>query len=108
MPVGVTLMRANGKFYYSPPFARGESAASLTIEVLINVGNATLDVTVQHKNSEDTSWASAGTFTQFTAEETNTANVTGLKEMVRYMYAVGGDAGDFVHMFVYAPSWSSV
>ena len=105
MLVGVTLINSSSS-YYCPGFARAGETLSLTVEVMNLEGSATLDIDVQHKNSGDTTWTSAGTFTQIGSTGISTEDVTGLKEQIRLKYDVGGTANsDFVHFYVFAPTW---
>ena len=68
-------------------------------------GSATLDIAVEHKNSSDTTWTAIASFTQFTGTGHGSLTTGPFKEQLRFKYDVGGNAGDFVHVFVYAPVW---
>jgi hypothetical protein len=107
MIVGTTLFKLDGNPYYTPSFGRGGLAATFSIEVR-NV-NATPDVTVtvEHRNEDDTSWTTAGTFSTITAAGTTTLDVTSIKEIVRLKFVFdGGDASDAgIHFFIPAPAW---
>ena len=105
MVVGITLMYSTTP-YYSPAFPRGGEAATFAVDVTHKEGSPTFVVAVEHKNAEDTSWTTAGTFTAITATGLATKDVTGLKEELRLQYLfTGGSAGDFVHLVVPAPQW---
>jgi hypothetical protein len=69
-------------------------------------GSPTLEVEIEHKNTEDTTWTTAGTFTAITGVGVQAQDVTGLKEQIRLkFYYSAGSAGDFVHLVVAAPAW---
>ena len=106
MPIGVTMIKSASS-YYSPTITRRGCIGIFTVDVMINEGAATLDIDIEHKNNDDTSWATSGTtFVQWTGTTGyKTAEVSGLKEMIRFKYDVGGDAGDFVHVLVHQPIW---
>ena len=103
MIVGTTIMWS-AVAYYSPSFPRGGEAATFAADVTHVEGSPSLSIVVEHKNSEDTSWTTAGTFTAITGTGLATKDVTGLKEEIRLKYEYGsGSAGDFVHLVVPAP-----
>jgi len=57
MVIGTTLMKLNGDPYFSPTFGRGGLGAVFSCEVFQVAGSSpTLDIEVQHKNVEDTSF----------------------------------------------------
>ncbi len=105
MVIGTTLLKLAGTTYYSPAFPRGGPAAVFSIECLQITATA-VTVTVEHKNIEDTSWASAGTFSAITVAGTTTADISGLKEMVRFSYAITAtNSYDGIHFRMLAPAW---
>jgi len=106
MIVGTTIFRFDGNPYYSPAFPRGGEAAVFTVETTHVSSAPTFDVTIQHKNEDDTSWADLGAFTSITAVGTSTKDVSGVKEMVRlkFTFTTTG-ADDAVHIIVPAPAW---
>ena len=104
MPIGFTLI-VSTTAYNSAPFARAGQTANFTVACLNNEGVAELDIIIEHKNAEDTSWTTAGSFAQITATVTTVVTVTPLKQMLRYKYTVSGDTGDFVHIYMYPPAW---
>jgi hypothetical protein len=106
MVIGITLMKLGGTPYYSPQFPRGGNAAVFAAEVLNLSTGAGLDIIVQHKNSDETSWTTAGTFASIGAADVETLEVTGLKEEIRFRYSVtGNDEYDAVHFNMLAPAW---
>lgn len=107
MVIGTTLMKLNGDAYFSPSFGRGGLAAVFSCEVFQVAGSSpTLDIEVQHKNAEDTSFALLGSFAQFTAADLKTLSVGAIKEQIRFKYTVGGGAATAaVHFNMLAPAW---
>ena len=106
MVVGTTLMKLTGAAYYSPSFGRGGNAAVFGCEALIVSSGASLDIDVEHKNVEDTTWASKGSFTTISAVGVSTKDLSGLKEQIRFKYVVNGaTATDAVHFNMLAPAW---
>lgn len=104
MVIGTTLLK-NATAYYSPTFGRGGLGAVFSCEVLQGT-SFTLDIDVEHKNVEDTTWTSLGAFSQFTGAGVDVKDLTGLKEQVRFKYTVGGaQAYSYVHFNMLAPSW---
>ena len=80
---------------YTLPSPRGGAAATFVVDV-IELNSATnLNITIEHKNRGDT-WALAAGFTAITASGVHTLDITGLKEMYRYAFALGPSpsAGD--------------
>lgn len=107
MIVGTTINHPGDTTpYYSPSFPRGGEAANFSLDVTHLVGTLTFDVDVEHKNMEDTTWSSAGTFTGITATGVSVKDITGLKEEIRIKSSFStGSAGDFVHVVVAEPAW---
>jgi len=106
MVVGTTILVLDGSVYYSPSFPRGGLAATFSLDVTHFHGVTNLLVTVQHRDENETDWSDAGSFTAVTAAGTGTADVTGLKQIIRFKYAfTGGNAEDGVHLVMQAPSW---
>ncbi len=105
MVVGTTLLYSATP-YYSPAFPRGGEAATFAVDVTHLEGSPTFAVTVEHKNAEDTSWTTAGTFTAIAAAGLATKDVSTLKEELRLKYSfTTGSSGDLVHIVVPAPQW---
>ena len=105
MVIGTTLMYS-ATAYYSPSFPRGGEAATFAVDVTHFDGGPTLVVSVEHKNVEDTSWTTAGTFTNITATGLATKDVGTLKEELRLKYLFSaGAVGNLAHIVVPAPQW---
>ncbi len=110
MIVGTTILRLDGNAYYSPEFSRGGLGATFVVDVShIILGGATqLNVLVEHRNSEDTTWATAGTFSAISATGVESKDVSGLKEIIRLSFGFSGGtpvASDAARFLVQAPSW---
>lgn len=110
MIVGTTIFYLDGNTYYSPEFPRGGLAALFTVAVshLVLGGAAGLDITVEHRNSEDTNWTNAGTFGAVTSTGSATLDVAGLREIIRLAFDFSGGtpaADDAAHILIQAPSW---
>ncbi|MHC4490398.1 MAG: hypothetical protein ACYTDU_02070 [Planctomycetota bacterium] len=92
--------------YYSPSFPRGGEAAVFSVDVTHMGGTPTLVVTVDHKNVEDTSWSTAGTFSNISATGVATKDISSLKEELRFAFTfAAGTVQDFFHVIVPAPAW---
>ncbi|MGE0190463.1 MAG: hypothetical protein AB7T63_00330 [Planctomycetota bacterium] len=107
MYVGSLYQAMSGGNYLSPTFPRGGLAATFAIEVFDLSGSSpTFECTVEHKNEEDTTFSSIGSFTSMTATGVHTLDVSGLKEQIRLSFAVGGGvATNTVYANVTAPMW---
>jgi hypothetical protein len=107
MYVGSVFIRMNGTTYNSPTFPRGGLAGLFGIELLALSGTSvSLECVVQHKNREDTSYTTAGTFASMTAAGLATLDVSGLKEEIRLAITVGGSAAtNTVYAIVLPPMW---
>jgi hypothetical protein len=76
------------------------------MDVTHKSGSPTMVVTVEHKNVDETSWSTAGTFSSVTSTGVATLDVTSLKEEIRIAFTFSaGSAGDFYHVVVSAPAW---
>jgi hypothetical protein len=103
--IGITLLKSATP-YFSPTFGRGGLAALFACEVLQVGTGGTLDIEVEHKNPEDVTFSSLGSFTQLTAAGVGTKDLVGVKEQVRFSYLVGGaQAWSYVHFNMLAPAW---
>ncbi len=107
MVVGLTIFAMDANPYYSPQFPRGGGAGTFTVEVTHIAGSPTLQVEIEHANTEDTGWTQARAFSNITSTTVASKDITGLKEIVRFKFGFGASptAGDGVHAFVPAPSW---
>ena len=108
MIVGTQLTVMGGTTpFYSPSFPRGGEAALFSLEVTHIWGSSpSLAVSVEHKNEDDTTWASAGSFTAITAAGiVPTKDLSGLKEELRFSFLPTGSDGEAFHVIVSAPAW---
>ncbi len=101
MAVGASVV------YYSPTFVRGGLAGLFAFDVMGLMGTGTtLECDVEHKNSEDTNFTIAGTFSSMSALQVWTLSVSGLKEEIRLAVRVGGAAANnTVYANALAPQW---
>ena len=107
MVVGTTIFKLDGNPYHSPSFPRGGLAGTFVVRTTHVSGSPTVTITVEHRNAEDTSFSSAGTFANITATGTTEVDLSSLKEIVRFKYEfdVGDDATDAIHFVMQLPSW---
>ena len=105
--VGTTVIKLDGTAYYSPSFPRGGLAAFFTVDTTHTEGSPTFKITVEHRDENDTTFTSAGTFADITSPGTSGVEVTGLKQIIRFKYEfdAGDDSTDAVHFVMQAPSW---
>lgn len=92
---------------HTPSFPRGGLSATFVVEAILKAGTSpTLVVNVEHKNVEDTSWSSAGTFSDIGSTGVSTKDLSSLKEEIRFAFTFGaGSAGDFFYIVLPAPAW---
>lgn len=110
MFVGSNIFYLDGNPYYSPEFPRGGLAATFSVDVTHFAVTGATDflITVEHRNSEDQTFSSVGSFSAITGVGTASADFGTLKEIVRFKYEmVGGTpvASDAAHFLMMAPSW---
>jgi hypothetical protein len=110
MLIGEYVMRLTGLDQFSAPFGRGGQNAMFSIDVLdVPGGGIQLNIDVEHKNLEDTTWGLLGSFTAITTAGVKTLTATGLKEMLRFNYSISGGGGAAVYDTFYintlAPVW---
>jgi hypothetical protein len=106
MVVGTTLIKLDGAVYYSPSFPRGGLAATFAVDTTHFEGLTDLTITVEHRDEHDVSFTSAGAFSAITAAGHSDKDISDIKQIVRFAYALnGGSATDGVHIVMQAPSW---
>jgi len=107
MILGATLLKGNGDAYYSPSFPRGSMTGNFRVQATSKWGTSpTLDIDIEHRNADETSFVSAGTFTQITTTGSHSKTQSALKEIVRLKYVIGGtEAYAGWHFLVLAPQW---
>jgi len=106
MLTGFNLLVMGGASFYSPSFGRGGEAALFSVEILGLMGSPTITVDVEHKNEDDTTWASAGAFANITTTGVFTKDLSSLKEELRLKFTpVSASDGDGCNMMVAEPAW---
>jgi hypothetical protein len=106
MIVGDLLLVMAGDPYFGPPISRATCSANFLVEVSNRTGTSQLVVTIQHRNRDDTAWGAAGTIGPIAANGTYPAQLSGLKELVRYSYAfTAGAPTDGMYVFGASPQW---
>jgi hypothetical protein len=106
MIVGDLLLVMNGDPYFGPPMTRSTCKAVFSVQVTNRTGSSALQIDIEHRNRDDTSWAVAGSFATINANGTYSDTVSGLKELVRYKFTFGaGDPEDGMYVFAAAPQW---
>lgn len=106
MLIGQYIKRLTGLNQFSPPFPRGGQGVVIAIDVLDAPANSSLAVDVEHKNLEDTAWATLVSFATISTTGLKTAEATGCKEMLRLNYRVSlGTATTTFYIDVPAPAW---
>ena len=107
MLVGTSFFKMDGNPYYGPEFRRGGLAATFAVDVTHLVGSPTVTISVEHRNSEDTTFTSVGTFSSITSVGSASVDLSGIKEILRFSYVFDGadDATDGVHLVMMPPSW---
>ena len=104
--IGSPIISSGGSSpVYSKPAPRGGASALFSIEVLDISATYGIDVAVEHKNEEDTTWSSAGTFAGISATGVATKDISSLKEELRFAFTPTGTDGDAFHVIVAAPAW---
>ena len=82
---------------FTTPQPRGGNAVTCVLDVMeLDTASATLEVTLEHKNRGDTSWSGAVSFSSISATGVQVVSASGIKEMVRWSFALGtgATAGD--------------
>ena len=97
----------DGTAYYSPSFPRGGLAAVFAVDVTHLMGSPTFKITVEHRNEDETSFSTLGTFADITSAGTSQLEVQSIKQILRlkYEFDAGDDPSDGVHFIMQAPSW---
>jgi hypothetical protein len=106
MFLGQNLLKQDGNTYYTNPIARGGEAGLFSLSITHVANSPTVAVSVEHKNSADTSWTTAGAFSSITTVGEYQLGVSGLKEMVRIALVISGaSANAGINVVLNAPSW---
>lgn len=104
---GDLLLVMAGDSYWGPPMGRVTLNARFGVQVSNVVGGGvSLSIYIEHRNSEDTAWTTAGTFTAITALGSYALVINGLKEWVRYCYKfTAGSSSDGMYVYSSMPQW---
>ena len=105
MTTGDNYFVMGGTALYSPSFPRGGEAAMFSVETLAKIGSPSLAIDVEHKNFDDTTWSSVGTFTAITTLTVSTSDISGLKEEIRIKFTMTGADGDAFNLLIPSPAW---
>lgn len=107
MIVDTTLLKLGGTPYYTPPFPRQGLAATFVVDVVELTGSPTVTVDVEHRNRDETSFASLGTFSSITTDGLKTASFSAIKEIVRLKisFAAGDTWSDAIRCVIQSPTW---
>src|SRR5262245_58576907 len=110
MLIGEYIMRLTGLDQFSAPFGRGGQNAMFSLDVLdVPANGAALAIDVEHKNLEDTTWTTLGSFSSITSTGVKTLTATAIKEMLRFNYSISGGSGaaaaDAFYINTLAPVW---
>jgi len=91
---------------YSTPARRGGEAGIFVVDVLEFLSSTNLQISIEHKNSEDTAWAAVGNVAVVNAAGVASAHISGIKEFYRWSMAfqAGVAAGD-MYRLVKSVSW---
>ena len=93
--------------YYSPPFSREGLAATFVADVTHKrtTSGLVLLLSLEHKNLADTTWSTAGSFAAISTIGVATKDITGLKEILRWVAAFSnGSAGEF-YWALFTAAW---
>ena len=106
MKIGDWLFKAGGTTMYGPTFGRGGLGVIFTVSILALLGSPSLTITVEHKNHDDTTFTTLGTFSLINAMGDFTKNLSGVKEEVRFAYSISAtNDWEGVLLNMTAPAW---
>ena len=80
MTTGENHFVMGGTSLYSPSVPSGGESALFSVEVLAAIGTPSLAISIETKNTEDTTWGVAGSFAAITALGVATKDVSTIKE----------------------------
>ena len=105
MTTGENHFVMGGTSLYSPSFPSGGESALFSVEVLAAIGTPSLAISIETKNTEDTTWGVAGSFAAITTLGVVPKDVSTLKEEVRLKFTMSGTDGDAFNLLVPEPAW---
>lgn len=96
-----------GLRYYSPAFPRRGKAATFTVHVADVSDPAALEVAIEHRSAEGTSWATAATFLlPITGAAVATKDVRSLDEVLRFAFELNtGSSDHWAHVADMVVTW---
>ena len=85
-----------GVTFYTMPESRKGGSAIFIVDALTLNSTGPLAVSVDHKNTEDTSWTALGAFAGISTTGVSTKYLSGIKEQIRFAvtFGAGSAAGD--------------
>lgn len=113
MIIGQTICAEDvtGETYWTPWFPRQGDACTSVVETICIAGSTTLEVTLFHKDPNDTGDGTAnGSAASITTATTTPFRRTGCKALVRYKLLYKRDSGTgtvFCHLRFLNPSWEA-
>ena len=107
MIVGTSITKIDGNPYYSPSFPRGGLSAAITVDVTNISSGAGLDVTLEGRNADETTWTVMATFTTLSSIGMSTKEFSEPREQLRFKFEFTAGSGntDSVHFNVLPPAW---
>ena len=107
MLIGEYITKLSGLTQYSPIFPRGGQGVNLAADVLdVPAAGPALLITVEHKNSDDTTWATLASFTSISTTGVKVLDASGCKEQLRFTFTIsGGSATSTFYVNILAPQW---
>jgi len=105
--LGELLIR-NDSAVRTPDVPRQSDAAVFAVDVTRAFGSVAPEMTiaVEHRNSAQDTWATAGTFTTVTSEGLKSATVSNLREFVRLRFELTvGSTNAFMRFQILPPIW---
>jgi len=107
MLTGFYVLKGAGVTKYTATFPRGGLSANFQVQVLELIGSPTdLVATIEHKNVEDTSFATAGSFATINSVTVYSLSVSSIKEQIRYAFApTATNAWEGFYILLPAPAW---
>jgi hypothetical protein len=107
--LGELLIRNDG-VVRTPDVPRQADSAVFAVDVTRVFGSIAPEMTVavEHRNSAQDSWATAGTFTNVTTEGLKNVTISSLREFVRLKFEItAGSTNAFMRFQILPPLWKS-
>ena len=87
--VGTYLLAAGQGTQYGPQIARQGNACHFLVNIIAWIGTpSSVLISVEHKNSKDTTWGTLVSFSAATGTGLIEADASGIKEQLRFAYMV--------------------